>query len=179
MNPRRPKIIGVVGGSSPPPEAIEAAFEVGREIARLDLWLVSGGLSGVMAAASRGVREGRTQYQTGSFILGILPGDKADNANPYVDLAIPTGLGIARNLLVVRTADAIVAIDGESGTLSEVAFAWQLGKPIVALTSTGGWAAALAGKTIDSRRSDRVHSADSPEEAVRRAVELLSGRSDA
>jgi uncharacterized protein (TIGR00725 family) len=119
--------IGVIGGGTCSPEIYEIAQEVGREIARNGFSLVCGGLSGVMEAACRGAREAR------GTTLGILPTANKADANPYCDLVIPTGLGHARNVLVVHASDALVAVDGEAGTLSEIAIALKVGKPIVGI----------------------------------------------
>jgi uncharacterized protein (TIGR00725 family) len=119
--------IGVIGGATCSAEIYEIAREVGGEIARNGFSLVCGGLSGVMEAACRGARE------AGGITIGILPTTNKRDANPYVDLVIPTGLGHARNVLVVHASDALVAVDGETGTLSEIAIALKVGKPIVGI----------------------------------------------
>jgi len=106
------------------------AVEVGSLIARHGAVMVCGGLSGIMEAASRGAA------QEGGTTIGILPGSDKDEANPYITFPIPTGLGVARNVLVVRTADALVALPGGPGTLSEIALALNTGKPVVDL---GEW----------------------------------------
>ena len=98
--------------------------------------------------------------------MGILPVAELDGGNRYCDVVIPTAMGTGRNILVVRAADAVILVGGGAGTLSEAAFAWQLGKPVVALRGSGGWAARLAGSAIDDRREDRVLAADTAEEAV-------------
>jgi len=121
--------ISVIGGHSPTSAALEDAFRVGELIAENDAILVTGGLGGVMESASRGAK-----YR-GGLVVGILPSDKREDANPYVDIAIPTGLGVARNLLVVRSGDVVIAIDGAWGTLSEIALAKNIGKPVISLGS--------------------------------------------
>ena len=120
-------IIGVIGGSSCTEEVAAIAEDIGREIANLGARLVCGGLKGVMEAASKGAKEADGQT------IGILPGNDKRDANPYIDISIPTGLGYARNMLVVRTADAIIALPGEYGTLSEIALALQIGTPVVGI----------------------------------------------
>lgn len=157
------------------PELELMAEEVGAEICRAGMNLVTGGLGGVMAAASRGAFQAREKGEGTGAIVGILPGEDREVANPYCDLVIPTGLGIARNLLLVRTADAVILVHGGSGTLSEAAYAWKLGKPMVALTSSGGWAGKLGGQRLDSARQDAILSARSPAEAVALLRDELSG----
>ena len=99
------------------------------EIARHGFSLVCGGLGGVMEAACRGAKE------AGGITIGIIPTADKRDANPYCDLIIPTGLGHARNVLVVHASDALVAVDGETGTLSEIAIALKVGKPIVGINT--------------------------------------------
>ena len=124
----RKLIIGVIGGgSTASKEGIALAEEVGFLIARADAILVCGGLNGVMEASAKGAKRG------GGFTVGILPtGNKAD-ANPHIDLPIATAMSTARNLIIVRTADAIIAVNGSYGTLSEMAHAFDLGKMVFAL----------------------------------------------
>ena len=146
--------IAVIGGSRPGRAALDAAFEVGRLIARAGAVLVCGGLGGVMEAACRGARE------EGGLTIGILPGGAAADANPWVDVPIATGLGYTRNALVVMNADAVIAVDGEYGTLSEIAYGKIHGKKVVGL---GTW---------DVKG---VITATTPEEAVRLSLEGLCG----
>lgn len=119
--------IGVIGGASPAPEFKEIAFAIGKKIAEKGAVLVCGGLSGVMEAAARGVKAGQ------GFSLGILPGNSAKDANPYIDIAVATGMGYSRNHLVVMNSDVLIAIDGEYGTLSEIAYARVHGKKIIGI----------------------------------------------
>ena len=105
-----------------------------------------------MTAVCKGARSS-DGYQSGDTV-GILPMDDSAVANSYVDVAIPTGLGLFRNMLVARAGDACIAIRGGSGTLSEIAFAWQIDKPVAAMSSTGGWSGELAGRALDQRRGD-------------------------
>ena len=122
--------VAVVGPGESAPEHEAAAEQVGRLVASRGALLVCGGLGGVMEAACRGARE------AGGTTIGLLPGTDREDANPFVDVAVPTGLGEARNALVVRAADALVAIGGGHGTLSEIALALRTGKPVIGL---GTW----------------------------------------
>ncbi len=154
------RTVSVIGGSECDEQVLAMAEELGAEIARRDVVLVCGGLGGVMEAACRGAK------RAGGLTVGIIPSESKATVNPYVDIVVPTGLGYARNFLVARTGDAVIAVAGAAGTLSEMAIAWFSGKPVVALVPTGGWAARLAGSKIDARRPDTVVPAETPVEAV-------------
>lgn len=121
--------IAVVGGSDCTQEELKLAYEVGAEIARRRVVLICGGGSGVMEAAARGADE------TGGDVIGILPGDDHRRGNPYLKYSIATGLGEARNAIIARTADAIIAVGGEYGTLSEIALALKMNRPVIGLKS--------------------------------------------
>ncbi len=162
--PDRRPIIAVIGASSAEPKSLEMAEQVGSAIGYNKWNLITGGGGGVMEAACRGFSKAR--IEAGQVTIGILPTDDAGFANRFVDIAIPTGIGLARNAIIVRTAWGLVAVGGCSGTLSEIAFAWQLNRPIVALADSGGWAGKLAGQAIDHRRSDAVFSAKTADEAL-------------
>ncbi|MHA1135698.1 MAG: TIGR00725 family protein [Candidatus Thorarchaeota archaeon] len=154
------RIISVIGGAESSSNTLKLAEDIGAEIAKRGVALACGGLMGVMEAACKGAKK------HDGVTIGILPSDSKENANKYVDYAIPTGLGYTRNFLVAKTGDAVIAIDGSAGTLSEIAIAWFSDKPIVALASSGGWAGKLAGTKIDNRRTDEVFSAETPQEAL-------------
>ena len=121
------KYVGVIGGGECTDSTYKTAQSLGFEIGKRDWNLVCGGLGGVMEAAAKGCAE------AGGMSLGILPGSKRDSANPYIRIALPTGLGEGRNLLVVRTSDVLVSIGGGYGTLSEIALALKAGKPVIGL----------------------------------------------
>jgi hypothetical protein len=145
------RIIGVIGTSECGAELCGLAREVGRLIAQRGAALVCGGLGGVMEAAARGAKE------AGGLTLGILPGDERREANAYIDLAIPTGMGEGRNFLVVRSAEALIAIGGGHGTLSEIALALKTGKRVIGLKTP--W-----------EDVPGVITAQTPEEAVEKAL---------
>jgi uncharacterized protein (TIGR00725 family) len=127
-----------------------------------------------MEAASRGAHQSAA-YREGD-VVGILPGGDAAAANSAVDIAVPTNLGFARNVLVVQMADAVIAVAGGAGTLSEMAMAWQLGRVVVAL-DVGGWSSKLAGERIDDKHAREVIPARTPSEAVTAVrQQLLAGR---
>ncbi len=151
MNGIRKRVrVGVIGGSRPGHKALQQAFRVGQLLAREGAVLVCGGLGGVMEAAARGAREG------GGLTVGILPGNDTSGANAFIDIPVATGLGYTRNSLVAMNSDALIAIDGEYGTLSEIAFGMIYGKKIIGLVT---W------------EIKGIVPAESPEEAVERALE--------
>jgi uncharacterized protein (TIGR00725 family) len=121
------KYVGVIGGGECTDTTYKTAQGLGFEIGKKGWILVCGGLGGVMEAAAKGCVE------AGGMTLGILPGLKRDSANPYIRMALPTGLGEGRNLLVVRASDVLVSIGGGYGTLSEIALALKAGKPVIGL----------------------------------------------
>jgi len=124
---RGTRYVAVIGGGEAGPELADLAVEVGRELARRGVVVICGGLRGVMAAAARGVQE------EDGVSIGILPGPDRGLANPYLTYAIPTNLGHARNMIIAHAADAVIAVGGGYGTISEAAIALKLGKPVVAL----------------------------------------------
>ena len=125
-NPR----VGVIGSGRCSREIYQLAERVGQGIARRGAILICGGLGGVMEGACKGAKA------VGGTTVGILPGARPDDANPYVDIPIVTGLSLARNVLVVRSSQALIAIEGGYGTLSEIAFSLQLGVPVIGLKTT-------------------------------------------
>lgn len=174
----RPLLITVIGKSARepsdpvPPQALAAAEDVGRLIAERGAVVVSGGLSGVMEAVSRGAK------RAGGLVVGVLPGFDKRDANAYVDIALTTGMGWMRNTLTVRAADAVIMISGGIGTLNELTIAYQ-DKPTVVLEGTGGWSdrireIAYEGKHLDEARRATLHFAASPEEAVALALQLAA-----
>jgi hypothetical protein len=150
--------IAVIGPSRATDEVAGAAFRVGALIALGGAILVCGGGGGAMEAACRGARS------AGGTTVGILPGPTREDANPFVDIAIPTGLGEARNALVVRAADAVIAVGGGVGTLSEIGLALKMGRPVIGL---GTWeVVAPAGDTVELA----IERVESPEAAARAAL---------
>jgi hypothetical protein len=140
--------------------AYEVAYQVGKALAKRGAVLINGGLGGVMEAACKGATE------AGGLAIGIIPSEDAAEANKYCGVVIPSGLGFARNFLVVNSADAIIIVGGGAGTLTEAAAAYGKGKPLVAVKGTGGVADAWAGKYFDDRKTLKVSGAESAEKAV-------------
>ena len=153
--------VAVVGSGDATAEEAERAEAVGAELARRGAIVVCGGRGGVMEAACRGAKA------EGGTTVGILPGTDRDDANPWVDIAVTTGMGEGRNVLVVQAADALVAVGGEFGTLSEIAFALRLGTPVVGL---GTWE--LIGP---AGLADPIVRLNDPVAAARTALSLALG----
>ncbi len=144
------KFIGVIGGSSEPENILNLAYQVGKLIAEAGCILVCGGLGGVMEAAAKGAKEG------GGLTIGILPTGSRSDANKYIDIAIATNMGHARNAIIAHTCDSLIAVGGKFGTLSEIGFGLALGKVVVSLSS---W-----------RVSPEIAIAEDPKQAVEIAL---------
>lgn len=171
MTMQRRHVAAVVGANSAVSDSLLAvAEELGGALVDAGFRIATGGLGGVMTAASRGGRNA-SRWTEGS-VLGVLPGLVASEANPFVDVVIPTGMNFARNTILVAMADVVLAVGGGSGTLSEIALAWQHGKPIVTMDLGEGWSARLAGERLDHRRDDLLHRARNVGEAVELALSL-------
>jgi uncharacterized protein (TIGR00725 family) len=155
-----PVYIGVIGGRACTPEEARLALELGRLIARQGWVLVCGGMGGVMEEACRGARE------AGGVTIGILPGGTRSGANPFLSYSVVTGLGEARNVLVVRSCRAVVAVAGSFGTLSEIALANAAGIPVVGLRSWHIEPTQNRGQALYFRE------ANTPEQAIRALQEL-------
>ena len=167
---RRPCRIAVCAPGDATDEELAAAEEVGRLLAARGCTLVCGGLGGAMAAACRGAK------LAGGVTIGILPGYDEKAANPWIDHVVCTGLGQARNAVVAATGQALIALGGGFGTLSEIALGLRLGRPVVLL---GGWAPVLAAegdRAISERQGHAITTAATPAEAVELALAALTGR---
>ncbi|GAB4491221.1 MAG: TIGR00725 family protein [Thermodesulfovibrionales bacterium] len=149
----RPPLIAVIGGRRASRPLLQEAEKAGRLIAAQGATLLCGGLGGIMEAASKGAAE------EGGLTVGILPHDSGTSANPHISVAIATGMGIGRNVIIARSADAVIAIGGAYGTLSEIAFALQLEKPVIGI------------RTWDIKG---VEAAQGAEDAVARAFRALA-----
>jgi len=160
--------VSIIGASEIDKETEIKAIEIGRLLARNNLAVACGGLFGVMEAVCKGAK------QEGGLTIGIIPYKEKNPANKYVDIVIPVPFSQARNIVVVLSGDACIAIAGKAGTLSEISFAWIYGKPIVALTSVYGWSSKLGGQKLDDRRTDMIYGAETPQEAVTKVIELMN-----
>lgn len=152
--------VAVIGGHQCSQQEAEWAESVGQLLAAQGVILVCGGGGGVMEAACRGAA------QVGGISVGILPGTDASDGNPYVSIPITTGLGEIRNAIIIRTVQAVIAIGGEYGTLSEIAFALKRGLPVAGLST---WELQRAGEPITA-----IYRATSPEDAVEWVMRAIS-----
>jgi uncharacterized protein (TIGR00725 family) len=148
----RKKVVSVIGGHSCTQEVEQIAHKLGKKLAKVADILVSGGLSGTMKAVCSGFKAGE------GITIGIIPGYDKKYANEFVDIVIPTGLGLARNVLVVKSADVVVALPGGAGTLSEIAYCLQFGIPVI---------------SVDSWDIPGVIKAKTAEQAVEKVKEIL------
>ena len=155
MELNRKPVIAVVGAGKCSKKLRDMAAEVGKYVAENGGVIVCGGLGGIMEGAARGAKE------AGGVTIGILPTDNKDDANEYIDFVIPSGFGEARNMLVIRTADVVIAFPGKFGTLSEMAFAMQAKKPVI---SVNAW-----------KLGEDIVQAETPEQAAKLAMELAVG----
>ena len=151
------QVVGVIGGHSCTVEVEQLAQNLGKKLAKVVDYLICGGLSGIMKAVCQGFKAGN------GITIGIIPSYDKEDANKFVDIVIPTGLGLARNVLVVKSADVVVALPGEAGTLSEIAYCLQFGIPVISL---GSW---------DIKGVIKVNTVDEAVETVKK--QLIGGRS--
>ncbi len=159
------KIIGIIGSSAAlcTPGMYKFTRQLTRRLAARGHSIVCGGLGGVMDAAAQGIREANNPLAQS---LCIIPQDTPQAASQYCDFVIPTGMGRARNMLIINTAHILIAIGGGAGTLSEIALAWQQEKTIIAITAFDGWARRLAGQKLDDKNGGLILPAATIDEAI-------------
>jgi len=155
-------------GSGLTPEVEKIAYETGSEVAKSGAVLITGGLDGVMKAASRGAKD------AGGLTVGIIPQSDPSFANEYCDIVIPSGMGLARDFLNALSGDGVIIIGGGSGTLSETCAAYMHKKPIVAIKNSGGIAEKYADQYLDHRKSVLITGVSSPKEAVKTILEKIN-----
>ena len=148
-------------------KAYQFAEKLGASIANLGFAVVTGGRGGIMEAANKGA------YHSGGISIGILPSDALNDANPYCNIVIPTGLGHARNVVTALSCDAIVSLGGGAGTLSEICFGWISKKPIFVFEQFDGWSEKVAGKHLDNKYSSDIEKCSSIEELNLKLGQLL------
>jgi len=165
------KIIAVIGNANIENdiEKQEISYNLGQLIIDSGFILATGGFGGVMEYASKGAR--KSKNYTENSIIGVLPDYSSENANKFIDIAIPTGFGLARNLMLISMSNAVIAVGGGSGTLNEISASWQMNKLIIGL-QVNGWSEKLCGKALDERRNDIIFCAKNAKEAI----ELLNSK---
>ena len=146
----------------------DAAYAVGFKIAQSDSVLITGGMGGVMEAASKGA------HDAGGLCVGILPQDDASHANEYCDIVIPSGMGLTRDFLNALSADGVIIIGGGSGTLSEVCAAYMHKKPMVAVRGLGGAVEPYVDGYVDHRKNVKIMGADTPNDAVSLMLDMIT-----
>ncbi|MFX0059241.1 MAG: TIGR00725 family protein [Candidatus Hodarchaeota archaeon] len=159
--------ISIIGASEIDKKTEILVIELGRLLAKNNYAVACGGLSGVMEAICKGVKE------EGGLTIGIIPFKEKAAANEYVDIIIPVPFSQARNIVVVLSGDACVAIAGKAGTLSEMCFAWIYEKPLIALSSVEGWSSKLANQKLDDRRSDMIYGVETPQMVIKKLNEFF------
>lgn len=160
------QIIAIIGNANIENdiEKQEISFELGKLIIDNGYVLATGGFGGVMEYASKGAR--KSKNYTENSIIGVLPDYNSENANKFIDIAIPTGFGLARNLMLISMANAVIAVGGGSGTLNEISASWQMNKLIIGL-QVNGWSGKLCDKALDERRNDIIYCAKNAHEAIK------------
>lgn len=165
---KKPQIL-VIGFSSTHCSEIayETAYRVGEEIAEHGATLVTGGLGGVMEAASKGAKS------KGGVVVGIVPQDSGISANPYNDVIVSTGIGVARDFITAYSSDAVIVVGGGVGTLIEACAAYLKAKPIIAVIGSGGVADKIADTYLDDRGLVKVVGMKDPKKAVEKVLKLI------
>lgn len=171
---KRRKVVGVIGPNyeNCSSEVYNFGLELGQQLAELDIMIVCGGREGIMEAVCRGTKLS-VKYDYPNTI-GIIPSEDKNDANRFCDIVIPTGIGLARNSIIVNTSDILIAVAGGSGTLSEISFAWQMNKKVICCTEFEGWSKKLAGTDLDKRNSGLLLEADSIENVIGLVKEHLN-----
>lgn len=145
--------IGVIGSnkSQCSKELYEFSYNLGLLLGKMGETIINGGMQGTMEAVSKGVKD---SDNTQSKVIGILPFENKEKANKYLDVIIPTGIGFARNSVLVLSSDILIALGGGAGTLNEISYAWQFGKKVFCYTGIEGWSKKLANQNLDNRKKD-------------------------
>ena len=150
------------------PELEKLAYDMGSNIAKSNSVLITGGLGGVMRAASHGA------HDAGGLIVGIIPQNDFSLANEFCDIVIPSGMGLMRDFLNALSADGVIVIGGGSGTLSEISAAYMYKKPIVALKNSGGTASKYADQFLDHRKNVKIIGVETTDEAIKYVLEQIN-----
>lgn len=173
--PARKPILAVIGNAGElSPEVAQGAMRIGQLAVDAGFRVACGGRDGVMEAVMKGAHRS-SKYQSGDTI-GILATYEGGDASPWCDIVIPTGIGYARNMVVVSTGDVVLALGGGAGTLSEIALAWQIQRPVLAWTGPEGWSKKLAGVALDNRQMRVIEGMDEIEPLIARAAEIVRSK---
>lgn len=158
--------IGVIGSNeSQCSETLyDFAYQLGLYLGKQGHTILNGGMQGTMEAVSKGVKDSKNEKST---VVGILPFDNTEKANPYLDIAIPTGVGFARNAILVLSSDILIALGGGAGTLNEISYAWQFGKKVLCYTGTSGWSKELANQNLDNRKENLLVGFETLEDLIK------------
>jgi len=167
------KTVGVIGPNEEncTDDIYNFGIVLGKELVNIGLQIICGGRQGIMEAVCMGARQ--SDKYTYPATIGILPSIKKEEANPYCDTVLNTGIGLARNAIVATSSDVLVAVAGGAGTLSEIAFAWQVNKKVICYTGFDGWAKNLAGVNLDNRNKGLLIPAKSMKEIIEYLKSLL------
>ena len=149
------------------PELEKIAYDTGSEVAKSNSILITGGLGGVMKAASKGAKK------SGGLTVGIIPQNDKSEANEFCDIVIPSGIGLMRDFLNALSADGVIAIGGGSGTLSEICAAYMYSKPIVVLKNSGGTSSKFSDQYLDHRKNVKIIGVETPKDAVKVILEEI------
>ena len=171
MSTTRRPLAAVIGSARANESALAEARELGRRLVDVGFRIATGGLGGIMHAALDGARAS-TRYREGDT-MAFLPAYGEAGASSAADIVLRTGLQHARNAVMIASSDVVLAIGGRAGTLTELALAWELSRPVIAVGTSVGWATELAGRTLDDRRTDKVHGPHDAHEAAQLAKELV------
>mgnify|MGYP003340077579 CR=1 FL=1 len=171
MNSERRPLAAVIGSARADQVALDEAHKLGRCLIEEGFRVATGGLGGIMHAALEGARRS-LRYREGDTVA-FLPSYGDAGASPAADIVLRTGLQHARNVVMIASADVVLAVGGRAGTLVELALAWELSRPVIVVGTTAGWATELAGRTLDDRRQDKLHGPLGALEAARLASHLV------
>ncbi|MGB0430991.1 MAG: TIGR00725 family protein [Bacteroidia bacterium] len=145
--------IGIIGSNSAccNDELYNFAYELGLYLSDKGVTVINGGMNGTMEAVAKGIRKGKNKTST---VVGVLPESSLQKGNKYLDIKIPTGIGFARNTVIILSSDILIALGGGAGTLSELSYAWQYGKTVYCYEGAEGWSKDLIGKDLDKRNQN-------------------------
>ena len=164
--------VAVIGDSETNKEAYDFCEQLGIFLARSGFIVITGGRGGVMEAVCKGA------FNANGITIGVLPSDTHKDANNYCSVVIPTGMGHTRNSIIAQSADIVIAIGGQAGTMTELGFAWIYNKPVICVREFGGWSSKLSNQNIDTRRNEPIIGVDSMEELKKQILKIAKNMSN-